>query len=49
VVERVYEQTKIVVNENGKLLDHEGKVLELKYPLTKEERRLLMKEIREYL
>ena len=44
-----YEPTKILVNEKGKLLDHEGKVLSLNYPLSKEDRRKLLKDIKDYL
>lgn len=38
-----------MVNEKGKLLDHEGKVLSLNYPISKEDRRKLLKDIKEYL
>ena len=36
-----------MVNEKGQLLDHEGKVLDLVIPMSSDERRRLIKEIRE--
>jgi len=38
-----------MVNEKGQLLDHEGKVLDLVVPMSPDERRRLIKEIREEL
>lgn len=39
--------TKIVVNSKGQLLDHEGVALNLVVPMTSEDRRKLIKDIRE--
>jgi hypothetical protein len=44
-----YKQTKILVNEEGKLLDHDGFPLDLKYPMTSAERKQLLREMRELL
>ncbi len=44
-----YKQTKILVNEEGKLLDHDGFPLDLKYPMTSTERKQLLREMRELL
>lgn len=41
--------TQILVNEDGKLLDHNGQVLNLVYPMSKDEHRKLIKEIKESL
>jgi len=37
------------VNEEGKLLDHDGLPLDLKYPMTSAERKQLVREVRELL
>jgi len=44
-----YKETKIIVNEEGKLLDHNGFPLDLKYPMTSTERKQLLREMRELL
>ena len=43
------EKTKIVVNEKGQLLDHDGKVVDLVVPMTPDDRRRLIKDIKEEL
>lgn len=45
----VVEKTKIMVDETGKLLDHNGNVLNLVYPMGRDEHRRLVKEIREIM
>lgn len=42
-----YKDLKLVTNADGKLLDHEGKPLELRYPMSQEDRRLIIKELKE--
>lgn len=43
------EKTEIVANEEGKLLDHNGEVIELRYPLSKDYKRKLFRELKDYL
>ena len=43
------EKTLIRVNELGPLLDHDGKVLELKYPLHKDSKKKLLRELKDFI